>query len=85
MMGYKLTIETSAEKEISKLQPEIRQRIVEKVGELTNSPRPSGCRKLRVMDGYRIRIGDYRVLYTVDDAREVVTIFRVMKRDKAYS
>ncbi len=55
-----------------------------KLLELENEPRPPGCRKLNVMDGYRIRYGDYRVLYTIDDESKQMFIYKIDHRKDVY-
>jgi len=83
-MSYRIIIERRAEKEIRKLKANLRERIIKRIFDLAKEPRPTGCRKLMVLDGFRIRIGDYRVLYSINDTQNNVTIFRVMKREKGY-
>ena len=51
---------------------------------LAENPRLPGSRKLRGLEGYRLRVGDYRVLYEVDDAAQRVVVYRVMARINAY-
>lgn len=63
----------------------MQRRVLRAVEPLAHEPRPSGCRKLEGGDGaYRIRVGDYRVIYTVDDAILVVAIERVRHRGEVY-
>jgi mRNA interferase RelE/StbE len=51
---------------------------------LADDPRPSGCAKLAGRDDYRIRVGDYRVVYAVDDDKRVVLIARIAHRREVY-
>ena len=55
-------------------------RITEATLKLEDNPRPAGCRKLRGLDGWRIRVGDWRVIYHIDDREQVVTIVEVRRR-----
>ncbi|MBI4965209.1 MAG: type II toxin-antitoxin system RelE/ParE family toxin [Desulfomonile tiedjei] len=66
------------------LESETHARISKAILELESNTRPSGCTKLSAGNGYRIRVGKYRVIYTVDDSDRVVEIVGVRLRDKAY-
>jgi mRNA interferase RelE/StbE len=55
-------------------------RIAQALLQLENDPRPPGCRKLRGLDGWRIRIGNWRVIYHINDQERVVTIVAVRRR-----
>jgi mRNA interferase RelE/StbE len=60
-------------------------RLVPKIEGLAANPRPSGCRKLRgYKDIWRIRVGDYRVVYIIDDERKLVSITRIAHRKDVY-
>lgn len=61
-MAYTVILKRSAEKELARLPVPLHCRVVAKLLELENNPRPSGVQKLHGHDGYRIRVGDYRVL-----------------------
>ena len=81
---YRLIIENRAAKEVDSLRGEMLDRLVKAIGLLKQNPRPHGVRKLFVDDGWRIRVGDYRLLYTIDDKQKVVTVYRVKHRKEAY-
>jgi mRNA interferase RelE/StbE len=51
---------------------------------LAENPRPPGAKKLTAREGYRVRVGDYRVLYKVDDEAKAIIIFRVLPRGDVY-
>jgi mRNA interferase RelE/StbE len=70
---YKLVIDRYAQKQLSKIPPPHFNRIVKEINALSNDPRPAGCKKLKGRTGYRIRIGDYRVIYNIED--KILTIF----------
>jgi mRNA interferase RelE/StbE len=60
-------------------------RIVRRLENLASNPRPSGCKKLRGGDDeWRIRVGDYRVVYTIDDAKLLVEVTRIRHRSDVY-
>ena len=84
MGSYRVEIRRSAEKEISRLPDAIRRRIVAKILALAHDPRPHGSQKLAGGDEYRIRQGDYRIVYTIEDAVVTVTIVRVAHRSDVY-
>ena len=66
-MSYTVEIKQLAKREMDRLPDNIQKRISEKILNLESNPRPPGIRKLQGEEGYRLRIGDYRVLYTVND------------------
>ena len=86
MVGYRLLIKPSAAKEIEALgQKKDRQRIVNRIAALASEPRPAGCEKLAGAEGrYRIRQGEFRIVYAVDDASRTVEIAKVGHRREVY-
>ncbi len=81
-MSYALYVLPSAARDCDRLSREIYERYKKTVAKLASMPRPPGCQKLVGEDGYRMRFGDYRVLYRVDDAAKKVFIYRVKHRGK---
>jgi mRNA interferase RelE/StbE len=82
---YTITFARSARRELEALDARLVQRIVAAIDALAREPRPRGCRKLRGESNlWRIRIGEYRVVYAVYDARRLVDIIAVRHRSKAY-
>jgi len=85
MTEYTIVFARSARKELEALEVTIVNRIFPKIEALAKDPRPAGCRKLHGEKYlWRIRIGDYRVVYAVYDDRRVVDIIAVRHRSKAY-
>ena len=86
MAGYRLLIKPSAKKEIEALgQKKDRQRIVSRIAALASEPRPAGCEKLAGAEGgYRIRQGQFRVVYAVDDTARTVEVVKVGHRREVY-
>jgi mRNA interferase RelE/StbE len=85
MGSYEIQWKGSAERELRRLDPQQIPRIIQAVDALANDPFPKGCRKLRGAErAYRIRVGEYRVVYQVDVKAKVVTIYHVRHRGKAY-
>jgi mRNA interferase RelE/StbE len=83
-MAYLVTLKRSAEKELSRLSNEIHDRIIERLITLQDDPRPQGTKKLRGREGYRLRVGDYRILYLVDDAEQKIEVYSVAHRREVY-
>ncbi|MEM9540105.1 MAG: type II toxin-antitoxin system RelE/ParE family toxin [Cyanobacteria bacterium P01_E01_bin.42] len=82
---YSLQFKNSAAKEFRGLPTDIKQRIGEAVEELCFDPRPDGVVKLKGDDDlYRIRVGNYRVIYEIDDDEKALLIMRVRHRGDAY-
>ena len=86
MAKYKLLVKASAAKEIETAgSKNDRQRVVGKIGGLAAEPRPSGAEKLAGYDDrYRVRQGNYRIVYLIDDSKLEVTIFKVGHRKDVY-
>ena len=84
MGEYKINIKRSAEKELESLPDKIHDKVVSRLLLLKNNPRPQGVKKLRGETGYRIRVGDYRVLYDIDDENNVLEIYSIAHRREVY-
>jgi mRNA interferase RelE/StbE len=85
MASYRLEVKRSAEKEIRSLSPETVDRVWLRIKALTTNPRPRGCKKLSGdVPGYRLRAGDYRIIYEIDDAEGLVSVRQVRHRREAY-
>ena len=82
---YTLLIRHSAERDLRRLPRVIFKRVNERILSLRDNPRPHGVRKLvGPQVGWRIRVGDYRILYQIDDKAQTLTIVRVKHRREAY-
>ncbi len=85
MVEYVVTFARSARRELEGFPRSVVTRVVTRIESLGISPRPAGCRKLQGTGAfYRIRIGDYRVIYSVDDEKRVVDVVAVRHRSDAY-
>jgi mRNA interferase RelE/StbE len=84
---YSVTFKPSALKELNDLNNKDVKRIMEKITALEKEPRPVNCKKLKGSNEnlYRIRIGDYRVIYNIDDGIKVVSIRDVGNRKDIYN
>ncbi len=82
---YQIEWKPSALKEFRKLSAKVRSSVQQKVESLADNPRPDGCRKLSGLDHtYRIRLGNYRIIYEIEDKRVVVQILRIRPRSDSY-
>ena len=81
---YTVLILPSAQKQLNKLPNAIATRIEDKMMELGDDPRPPGCKKLKGREAWRIRIGDYRVIYAINDGRLIVTVIIIGHRREVY-
>ena len=85
MADYTITFASSARRELEKMERATAHRILNKIAELSNEPRPAGCRKLQGGGGlWRLRVGDYRVIYSVNDDQRVVDVAAVRHRREVY-
>ena len=83
---YSIVITSSAEKDLRRLDRSIKNRVTVAILALADDPRPPGCIKVKSEEGvWRIRVGEYRVAYTVDDQAKVVTVVRVGARGDFYN
>lgn len=81
---YKIFILPSAQKDFNNLQGKIFVQIKNKISSLSTNPRPSGSLKLTADEGYRLRSGDYRILYRIEDKEKIIYIYRIKHRKEAY-
>ncbi|SIC55892.1 Gp41 [Mycobacteroides abscessus subsp. abscessus] len=83
----KVEISTGAVKELTRIKRadgKLHGQIIDAIKTLATTPRPDGCTKLTGRDAYRVRVRDYRVLYTVNDGELVVLVVKVGKRGSVY-
>ncbi|MFQ5419608.1 MAG: type II toxin-antitoxin system RelE/ParE family toxin [Anaerolineae bacterium] len=83
-MPYQLQIIRRAQKELSRLPALEYERVRDAIRGLTQEPRPVGCKKLTGREGWRLRVGRYRVLYDIDDNALVITIRHIGHRRDVY-
>jgi mRNA interferase RelE/StbE len=82
---YRVALASSAGKELGKLPSPLMARMVTHIEGLASNPRPSGCRKLRGGDcEWRLRVGHWRVVYTIDDGKSLVEVTRIRHRSDVY-
>lgn len=85
-MSYNILLERQAEKELRGLPSQILRRIDKRLLALSSEPWPRGSVKLKGKEGegWRIKTGEYRILYTVDKTQKVIKIYRIKHRREAY-
>jgi mRNA interferase RelE/StbE len=82
---YRVFLERAAERDLKQLSAKLHDRVIAAIQALAKTPRPTGCRKLTGADNdWRIRVGDYRVIYEIADAVRVVRVNRVRHRREVY-
>lgn len=84
MASYSVSFTRSAAKELENVPIKDRRRIVIRIGNLADDPRPMGAEKPSGDDKYRLRQGDYRILYEIRDAELIVTVVRIGNRREVY-
>lgn len=82
---YEIYLEQAVERNLRRLSAEDFHRVISRIKALADDPRPSGCRKITgSKSDWRIRIGDYRVIYEIDEKAKAVRVVRIRHRREAY-
>ncbi|MHC4509228.1 MAG: type II toxin-antitoxin system RelE family toxin [Planctomycetota bacterium] len=84
MAKYRITIKRSAAKELEDIPRRDLQRIIKRVRSLATDPRPHGSQKLSGQEQYRIRQGDYRIVYSVEDKDSLIEVVKIGHRREIY-
>lgn len=84
MKGYQIIINRSAIKRLQKIQDPFYLKIKESIYQLAIEPRPAGCKKLKGREAYRIRVADFRIIYTVNDSVLIVEVLDLGHRRNIY-
>jgi mRNA interferase RelE/StbE len=83
--SYTVEVKPPARKELEVLPDNVLARVVRKLEALGDTPRPAGCKKLKgYKDQWRVRVGDWRVVYIIDDAAKLVSVTRIAHRREVY-
>jgi mRNA interferase RelE/StbE len=83
--NYSVEVKPSARKELESLPDNLLARVLQKMSSLRTAPRPAGCKKLKgYKDLWRVRVGDWRVVYIIDDAAKLISITRIAHRREVY-
>lgn len=81
---YQIIYDTRIEKDIKPIPKNILRNLFKKIQHLKVNPRNRGAERLTVIEGWRLRVGDYRILYQIDDKEKIVKIYRIKHRREAY-
>jgi mRNA interferase RelE/StbE len=82
---YAVDVKPAARKELEALPDNVLSRVVRRLESLSHTPRPAGCKKLKgYKDSWRIRVGDWRVVYIIDDTAKLVSVTRIAHRREVY-
>ena len=84
MVNYKIKIKASAAKELNKIPKKDLQKLVSKIRSLSSNPRPTGCEKLSGEEKYRVRQGNYRIVYSIEDKQLIVFVVKIGHRKDVY-
>ena len=85
MNSYSVEVKPPARKELEALPNNVLARVVQKIEFLGDTPRPTGCKKLKgYKDQWRVRVGDWRVVYIIDDPAKLISVTRVAHRREVY-
>ena len=85
MNSYAVELKPSARKELDSLPDTVLPRVIRKIESLALDPRPAGCKKLKgYKDLWRVRIGDWRIVYIINDTAKLVSVTRIAHRREVY-
>ncbi|GAW65780.1 plasmid stabilization protein [Geoanaerobacter pelophilus] len=84
MAGYNVLLRESVRKDLDSIPKDDLRRIVARIGNLAHDPRPFGCEKLTGQERYRIRQGNYRIIYSIQDLELTVWVVKVAHRREVY-
>lgn len=84
-MTYQVIIQPAAQRRLKKLPVTVQRELITCVEQLAENPRPVGCKKLKGRENrYRVRTGDYRIIYSIEDAALIVRVIKVGHRRDVY-
>lgn len=83
-MNYQIEISRAAQKKLAKIDNPFFEAISEKILSLKNDPRPSGCKKLKGGNGWRLRVADYRIIYKIKDDILQIIVIEIDHRKQIY-
>ena len=84
MAGYSIFFKASVRKDLESIPKNELKRIIERIGSLAVNPRPIGCEKLSGQEKYRLRQGDYRIIYSIQDTQLTIWVVKVGHRREVY-
>ncbi len=83
-MSYQVNLPKTVQKQLNALPQELKQRILKTLVQLQEDPRPFNSLQMKGGQGFRLRIGDYRVLYDIDDSSQIINLRRIGHRREIY-
>lgn len=83
-MKYHVELETQAKREFGKLTRSVQEALASVIDDLSVNPRPPACKKLSGQNAYRVRKGDYRILYVIEDKAKRIRLYRIGHRRDVY-
>jgi mRNA interferase RelE/StbE len=83
-MAYHIHLHSTAKRQLANLPAEVQKKISPAIDMLAANPRPPGIKKLKGMDAWRIRVGDYRIIYEIRDNVALVLVIKIAHRSEAY-
>jgi mRNA interferase RelE/StbE len=83
-MSYQVNLPKTVQKQLNALPQELKQRILKALAQLQEEPRPANSLQMKGGQGFRLRIGDYRVLYDIDDNSQIINLRRIGHRREIY-
>jgi mRNA interferase RelE/StbE len=83
-MSYQVNLPKTVQKQLNALPQELKQRILKSIVQLQEDPRPANSLQMKGGQGFRLRIGDYRVLYDIDDISKFINLRRIGHRREIY-
>lgn len=81
---YQIKLDKRVEKELDTIPDKIFDKIKKVISSLKDNPRPLGVKKLTNQEHWRIRVGEYRILYEIDDKEKIIAIFKIKHRKDVY-
>ena len=84
-MSYQVFVKPAAQRQLKKLTLAVQKDLIALIESLSDEPRPSGCKKLKQRQNqYRVRLGDYRIIYSIEDSSLIVRVIKVGHRRDIY-
>jgi mRNA interferase RelE/StbE len=83
-LRYFVEVVRGAQKQLERIPADVQERVLAALEGLAESPRPDGCSKLAGREAWRVRVGDYRIIYEVHDDKQVVIVVVIRHRKDAY-
>ena len=84
MPAYRVEVQRSAQRDLDRLSTTLFDRISARLTALAEEPRPPGAEKLAGLEAFRLRVGNYRIIYEVDDSTRVIVVTQVRRRREVY-